>query len=196
MLAGFLGPVLLGFGLGISVSAGFGSFGFSVLLDGLYYTLSIPLWLSQIILTVTFYFIAWQWARVPLGIGSLPALLLIGPAISVGASLTPTDFQFMGNLAAFVTGLLIFAFGISLSGAAALGPDGVTALSLAAEKRQGWPVPNATFLWDLLAILIGYLLGGNLGIATFAGLLGVPVLIHWMLPRLRRLLASFQPSAQ
>jgi len=185
MLAGLTGPVLLGLGLGISISAGFGSFGFSVLLDGLHQTFAIPLWLSQFLMTLCFYGIAWKWAGIPLGIGSLPTLLLIGPAISVGATLTPVDYLFVGNLLAFIVGLIVFSFGISLSAAAALGPDGVTALSLAAEKKIGWSIPKATFVWEVLAILTGTVLGGNLGVATAAGLICVPLLIHWMLPWLR-----------
>lgn len=185
MLAGFAGPVFLGLGLGISISAGFGSFGFSVLLDGLYQTFSIPLWLSQSVMTLCFFGIAWQWANIPLGLGSLPTLLLIGPAISVGATLTPADYLFTGNLLAFIAGLIVFSFGISLSAAAALGPDGVTALSLAAEKRIGWSIPKATFIWEILAILLGTALGGNLGVATVAGLFCVPMLIYWILPWLR-----------
>lgn len=185
IFSGLTGPVLLGLGLGISISAGFGSFGFSVLLDGLYQTFSIPLWLSQTIMTLCFYSIAWHWARIPLGVGSLPTLLLIGPAISIGATFTPADYFFAGNLAAFFIGLLVFSFGISLSAAAALGPDGVTALSLAAEKKKGWTIPKATFIWEICAIFTGTSLGGNLGAATVAGLFGVPILIHWMLPWVR-----------
>lgn len=52
MLAGFSGPVLLGLGSGMSIQAGFGSFGFSVLLDGLQLTSGLPLWSSQIAFTL------------------------------------------------------------------------------------------------------------------------------------------------
>lgn len=194
-MAGFFGPILLGLGQGISVSAGFGSFGFSVLLDGLYASFHTPFWFSQLVLTLCLFLLAWQWARIPLGLGSIPTLLLIGPAISLGATLTPQDFLFVGNLAAFITGLLFFSLGISLAAAAALGPDGVTALSLAAEKRIQWSVPRSTFMWNGMAITIGTGLGGNLGIASLAGLVCVPVLIHWMLPHLRLLMTANQQFA-
>ena len=78
--------------------------------------------------------------------GILPAPLLIGPAISIGAALTSENYQFSDNLTAFILGMLIFAFGIYLSAAAALGPDGVTALSLDAEKQTGLAVPKGTFI--------------------------------------------------
>ncbi len=184
-IAGLTGPVLLGVGSGISISAGFGSFGFSVLLDGLHHVLSAPLWFSQVVMTVLFYVIAWRWGRVPLGMGTLPALLLVGPAISLGATLTPETISLTWHVVAFAAGLFMFAFGISLSAAAALGPDGVTALSLAAEKRWKMPVSRANFIWNLSAIVIGVLLGGNLGIATIVGLFATPMLIHYFLPRLR-----------
>ena len=190
ILAGVSGPILLGIGSGISISAGFGSFGFAVLLDGVHHVLSIPLWISQILMTILFFGIGWNWGRIPLGMGTLPALLLVGPAISMGASVTPLELSLLWHTVAFAVGLFLFAFGISLSAAAALGPDGVTALSLAAEKRWRWPVSRANFIWNLSAISIGMLLGGNLGPATVVGLFMTPVLIHYLLPRLRRRIAT------
>lgn len=185
MIAGFLGPLLLGVGSGISVSAGFGPLGFSVLLDGLNGSLGAPLWISQLLLTVLFYIIAWKWSKIPLGMGTLPTLLLIGPAISLGATFTPEALSFAGDLLAFAFGLILFALGISLAAAAALGPDGVTALSLAAEKRHGIPIAKANFLWNGSAICIGIALGGRYGMATIVGLFTVPLLINLFLPWLR-----------
>lgn len=116
------------------------------------------------------------------------SLLLIGPVISFGAAIAPDNLSFSGNLFAFVIGLVTFAGGISLAAAAALGPDGITALSLAAERRHRWPVPRATFLWDMTAIIAGIILGGNMGVATVIGLITVPMLIHLFLPRIRKIL--------
>ena len=186
MIAGMTGPVLLGIGSGISISAGFGSFGFSVLLEGLHRAFNAPLWFSQVIMTLLFFWIAWRFARIPLGMGTLPALLLVGPAISMSATITPDALSLNAHVATFLVGLLTFALGISLSAAAALGPDGVTALSLAVEKRWRWPVPRANFIWNLSAIAVGVSLGGHLGPATVVGLLVTPMLIQYLLPRLRR----------
>jgi uncharacterized membrane protein YczE len=138
-----------------------------------------------LILTVVFFVVAWQWGRIRLGMGTLPALLLIGPAISLGASFTPGTLPLAGDALAFMIGLILFALGISLSSAAKLGPDGVTALSLAAEKRHAWPVPKANLLWNGIAICLGILLGGHFGIATVIGLFAVPLLIRMFLPWLR-----------
>ncbi|MFK7853085.1 MAG: YitT family protein [Granulosicoccus sp.] len=194
MFAGFIGPLLLGIGSGVSVSAGFGSLGFAVLLDGLNSSVGVPLWFSQVLVTLLFYFIAWFWAKIPLGMGTLPTVLLIGPLISLGATLTPEALPFAGHVVAFVIGLFLFSFGISLSAAAALGPDGVTALSLAAEKRHRVPVPRATFVWNATAIVLGITLGGSYGVATFVGLVLVPVFIQLMLPWLREKVGSVQPT--
>lgn len=190
LLAGMSGPLLLGVGSGISVSAGFGAFGFSVLLDGIYTSSALPLWVSQVLITLLFYALAGAWAGIPLGAGTLPSLLLIGPAISFGATMTPESLGFAGNLLAFVVGLVLFALGISLAAAAKLGPDGITALSLAAEKRFKLAIPHANFLLNFTAIAIGIYLGGRSGPATLVGLLIVPVLIKNMLPPLRNWLLT------
>ncbi len=189
LFAGVCGPLLLGLGSGISVSAGFGAFGFSVLLDGIYVNGALPLWQSQILITILFYLIAGGWAAIPLGVGSLPSLLLIGPMISLGATAAPANLSYTGNLLAFIIGLMLFALGISLAAATRLGPDGITALCLAAEKNTGLSIARTNFLLNLGAIVIGIYLGGKFGIATLAGLLFAPILIHHMLPPLRNWLA-------
>ena len=185
LLAGLSGPLLLGLGSGISVSAGFGAFGFSVLLDGIYSVTALPLWVSQIFITLIFYSAAGLWAGISLGARTLPSLLLIGPAISLGSTITPDTVAFSGNLLAFAVGLLFFALGISLAAAAAFGPDGITAMSLAAEKRLNLPVPHSNFLLNSTAIGIGLFLGGTFGPATVVGLCATPLLIGKMLPVLR-----------
>lgn len=190
LLAGLGGPLLLGLGSGISVSAGFGAFGFSVLLDAIYTVTNLPLWLSQIIITLFFYSAAGLWAGISLGAGTLPSLLLIGPAISFGSTITPDTVAFSGNLVAFVVGLLLFALGISLAAAAALGPDGITAMSLAAEKRLNLAVPHSNFLLNFIAISIGLFLGGTFGPATVIGLFVTPLLIGKTLPVLRNWLGA------
>ncbi len=192
--AGLSGPLLLGFGSGVSISAGFGPFGFSVLLDGVHQLTQAPLWLTQVIITIVFYLIAWLWGRVPLGIGTLPSLFLIGPAISFGATVTPEGLSFSGDLIAFAIGLVLFAFGIALAAAAALGPDGITAVALAAEKQTGTSIPTANFLLNLSAISLGILLQGSVGPATFFALVVSPVLIRLFLPSLRSRI-YVEPSA-
>lgn len=188
VVAGIVGPLLLGYGSGVSLSAGFGPFGFSVLLDGLYQSFSIPFWVSQTIITISCYLIAWFWGRIPLGIGTISTLLLIGPAISIGAEMTPENLPLLGNLVAFFVGLVMFSFGISLSAAANMGPDAITALSLAAEKVNSLSIPLTSFLWNLMAIAVGFFLGGNVGVATILGLWLSPFLINFFLPRLRALI--------
>jgi uncharacterized membrane protein YczE len=190
IVAGCVGPLLLGFGSGISVSAGFGTFGITVLLDGIYQAYAIPFWVSQLLLTLGCYLVAWKWAKIPLGMGTLPALILIGPAISLGAVIAPENLSFLGNLAAFFFGTLVFAFGISLIAAAALGPDGKTALSLATEKKYGWSISRSTFFYNASSILIGATLGGYFGVATLLNLIAVPILLHYFIPQLRRYLSN------
>jgi len=123
-----------------------------------------------------------------LGLGTLTALLLIGPAISIGVDIIPAGLSFGENLSVFGAGLFLFAFGMALAAAAALGPDGITSLSLAAERVNHWAIPLATLLWDITAIAAGFILGGSVGIATAVGLLAVPILLHLFIPPLRRVL--------
>lgn len=181
-------PVLIGLGLGVATSAGFGSFGFALLLESLNKALFVPFWIVLTIVTASCCVLAWLWGRVPFGLGTLVALLVIGPAISVGVGFAPVDPTITDNIIALFLGLILFAGGISLAAASALGPDGVTALSLAAERMHQLPVFLSIVLWDLTAIAAGVILGGSIGIATVVGLIAVPFLIRLFLPAFRRVL--------
>ncbi len=188
IFAAVVAPILIGLGLGVATSAGFGSFGFALLLESLNKALFVPFWIVLTIVTATCCVLAWFWGRVPFGLGTLVALLLIGPAIGVGVGFAPTDPTFTDNVIALLLGLILFAGGISLAAASALGPDGVTALSLAAERMHQLPVFLSIVLWDLTAIAAGVILGGSIGIATVVGLIAVPFLIRLFLPAFRRVL--------
>jgi len=186
--AGFIAPILFGLGLGVATSAGLGSFGFAVLIEGLNKTFSIPVWQLIPIIAIGCWLTAWMLGRIPLGLGTFSTLLLVGPAIGVGAGFAPDGLSFNGNVMALVLGLILFAGGISLATAAAHGPDGLSALSLAAERKQKWPIPVSIILWDLTAIAAGVILGGGVGVATAVGLVAVPLLILMFLPAFRRVL--------
>jgi len=186
IVGGCAGPLMHGFGAGISTSAGFGSFGAIVMIDGIHETYQLPLWLSQWMVASSCFLIAWCWARIPLGVGTLPVLLLIGPALSFGATIAPQELGFIGNLIGCVVGTLMYSFGVALTAAAALGPDGQTALSLAAEKANNWKIPYSSLFFAVTTICIGIVLGGNFGVASIINLMLVPVLLHYFIPPLRR----------
>jgi len=187
-MAGVVAPILFGLGLGVATSAGFGSLGFALLLDGLDKVLLAPFWLILPVVTMSCCLLAWIWGRIPFGLGTLVALNIIGPAIVVGSGFAPADASFAGNVMALLLGLVLFSGGISLAAAAASGPDGITALSLAAERVHQWPVPASIVLWDITAIAAGVILGGSVGVATVIGLIAVPFLIQLFLPSFRRAL--------
>jgi len=188
IVGGCAGPLMHGIGAGISTSAGFGSFGAIVMIDGIHDTYQLPLWLSQWMVASSCFLIAWCWARIPLGVGTLPVLLLIGPALSFGATIAPQELGFIGNLIAFIVGTMVFSFGVALTAAAALGPDGQTALSLAAERANNWKIPHSSLFFAVITICIGIVLGGNFGVASIVNLMLVPVLLHYFIPPLRRYL--------
>jgi len=108
--------------------------------------------------------------------------------MGIGVGSTPVEPSLIGGVMALLLGLIIFSGGISLAAAAANGPDGVTALSLAAERVHQWPIPLSFVLWDLTAIAAGVILGGSIGIATVVGLIAVPLLMRLFLPAFRRVI--------
>jgi len=190
IFAGVVAPILVGLGLGVATSGGFGSFGIGLLLESLGTVLPVPFWLLVPLVTFSCCLLAWILGRIPIGLGTPIALLLIGPAMGFGVGAASAAPSLMGDIVALLLGLILFSGGISLAAAAAYGPDGFTALSLAAERVHQWPVPLSIVLWDLTAIAAGVILGGSIGIATVVGLIAVPFLIRLFLPAFRRVISS------
>ncbi len=190
VITGCTGPLVLGLGAGLSTTTDLGAFGVTVFVDGMFSTYAMPYWVTQIVLTICCYLTAWRWAQIPLGAGTLPSLLLIGPAVSLGASLTPQDLTFAGDILVFLIATMVLAFGVAMSSSAALGPDGLTALSLSAEKKNLWSIPLAAFFFNLTFISVGIALGGSFGVATILNLLLLPVLLRLFIPPMRRLLGA------
>jgi len=190
VVAGCAGPMLHGIGAGITTSSGLGSMGAIVMIDGIHQTYQLPLFASQWIVASSSFLIAWWWARIPLGVGTLPVIFVLGPALSLGSTLAPENMDFFGDLIACLVGTLVFAAGVAITAAAALGPDGQTALALAAEKKNNWPIPHSNLFFALTTIGVGVVLGGNFGLATLLNLMIVPVLLYFLIPPFRRYLAE------
>jgi uncharacterized membrane protein YczE len=80
-------------------------------------------------------------------------------------------------------GIVIVAIGTGFYIGSALGPGPRDGLMTGLAKR-GIPIRIGRTAIEVTVLVVGLLLGGQVGVATFAFALGVGPLVHFFLPRL------------
>lgn len=151
---------------GISIHTGI-SFGLaSVLVSGVVLLLWIPI-------------------RQRLGIGTVLNAILIGPAAEFGLWLIPTQHDLLVRILLFGMGLLILGIATGLYIGARFGPGPRDGLMTGIHNRWGvriWVVRTSI---EVTVLVIGWILGGNVGVGTLVFAVTVGPLVHFTMPLLR-----------
>ncbi|MBS3180735.1 YczE/YyaS/YitT family protein [Leucobacter manosquensis] len=116
----------------------------------------------------------WWPLRQKPGIGTLLNIMLVGPGIELGLWLLPTPGSFWLRVAYFSIGLLLLAVASGIYIGANLGPGPRDGLMTGIHLRFGTPIWIGRTAVEVTVLLIGWLLGGNVGVGTivFAALIG------------------------
>ncbi|NDC91297.1 MAG: hypothetical protein EB089_05510, partial [Acidimicrobiia bacterium] len=80
-------------------------------------------------------------------------------------------------------GIVVVAIGTGLYIGSALGPGPRDGLMTGLAKR-GIPIKVGRTAIEITVLIVGFTLGGQVGVATFAFAFGVGPLVHFFLPRL------------
>ncbi|GAA2753301.1 YczE/YyaS/YitT family protein [Amnibacterium kyonggiense] len=107
------------------------------------------------------------------GIGTLLNVLLVGTAAQVVLDLIAVPEGLLPRIALLVGGMLLLAVATAVYVGAGLGAGPRDGLMLGLHRRFGWPVWLARAVVEGSALLLGWLLGGNVGIGTIAFALGI-----------------------
>lgn len=108
------------------------------------------------------------------GIGTVLNILVIGPSIELGLWLLPAIDQPWLRPVVFAAGLLLLAVASGLYIGAHLGPGPRDGLMTGINSRFGWPIWAARAAVEVTVLVIGWALGGQVGVGTvaFAVLIG------------------------
>ena len=74
----------------------------------------------------------------------------------------------MVNFLIMICGLVIFSFGSALYSLADFGKGPYEALTFAFVHKNQWPIQNVRIILDVMCVLLGWILGGTVGICTIA----------------------------
>ncbi|WP_374312621.1 YitT family protein [Microbacterium sp.] len=195
----FVGLFLYGAGCAMTVEAGLGVDPWTVLAEGISLHTGIGIgWVANIL--GFFVLLLWIPLRQKPGIGTIANILLVGTSMQFVLWIFPPVSGIVAQFAVLLGGILVVALASGLYIGAHFGPGPRDGLMTGMHRRLGWPIWTCRALVELTVLLIGWLLGGTVGIGTvlFAFLIGP--LVHVALPLLdtrREIAASAgaQPKA-
>ncbi|MEV5071433.1 hypothetical protein MRBLMI12_003066 [Microbacterium sp. LMI12-1-1.1] len=178
-----VGLFLYGAGCALTVQAGLGVDPWTVFAQGLSVRTGVGIgWITNVV--GFFVLLLWIPLRQKPGVGTVANILLVGTSMQLVIGIVPPVTGFAAQLATLLGGILLVAIASGLYIGARFGPGPRDGLMTGMNARLGWPIWLCRALVELSVLLIGWLLGGTVGIGTvlFAVLIGP--LVHLALPLL------------
>ena len=179
-----LGLFLYGIAISLMVRAGIGVGPWDVLSQGISLHTGIAFgWVTNIVGIIVLLF--WIPIKQKPGIGTVANILLIGPSAQLGLNLLPAQHVLWVQILLFAGGLALLAVATGLYIGARFGPGPRDGLMTGIHNRFGvriWIVRTAI---EVTVLIIGWILGGNVGIGTLAFALLVGPMVNLTMPLLR-----------
>ena len=170
------GLFIFGIGDALIISAGLGNAPWSVLAQGLAKQVDISIGLATLLISLTV-LLLWIPLKEKPGLGTVMNILVIAIAIDIGLSIFPSESNLVIELSMVIIGTFLVGAGSSLYITCGLGPGPRDGWMTALHFRTGVPVGRVRFGIEVVALTLGWLLGGTLGIGTliFALLIGYAI---------------------
>ena len=181
-----VGLFLYGVALGLMVRGGIGVAPWDVLSLGVAGQAGIGYGVVTVLVSLLV-LVLWIPLRQRVGLGTLLNALLVGPSADLALAVLPEPSSLWVGAPMFVAGLVLLAFATGLYIAADFGPGPRDGLMTGLVRVTGWPVWLVRTLIEGSVLLIGFLLGGPVGVGTVLFAFGVGPLIGWFLPWTTRL---------
>ena len=115
------------------------------------------------------------------GLGTVANALVVGPVVDLGIAWIPTAHGTAEQAAFMVTAILASAIATGLYVGAGWGPGPRDGLMTGLAAR-GIPVGAARAGIELSVLVVGWLLGGSVGVGTVAFALAIGPLVHHTMP--------------
>lgn len=171
-----IGLWIFGVGDAMIVLSGLGNSPWTVLAEGLAVNTRMTIGLASIVVGAVLFAI-WVPLRVRPGLGTVLNVFLIGIAIDVTLATVAEPHTLPWRIAVLLGGVATIGLGSGLYLGTRHGPGPRDGLMTGLHRATGWPIAVIRGLIEAVALTMGWLLGGTLGIGTlvFALLIGPAV---------------------
>jgi len=176
-----LGLVVFGLGIALMVQAGLGLGPWEALHQGLARLTGLEIGTVSILLGLPILLLWWPLGSRP-GLGTLLNVALIGTATNAGIAFVPAPQELPGQLAMMAAGVVVIGIGSGLYLGADLGPGPRDGLMTGLHHRFGWSIRRARTAIELSVLVLGFLLGGTVGLGTVVFAFGIGPIVQWALP--------------
>ncbi len=184
-----VGLFLYGVSLGLMVRGGIGVAPWDVLALGVSGQTGIGYGAVTVLVSIVV-LLLWIPLRQRVGLGTLLNALLVGPSADLALAVIPAPPSVWVGAPMFVAGLVLLAFATGLYIAADFGPGPRDGLMTGLVARTGRPVWLVRTFIEGSVLLVGFVLGGPVGVGTVLFAFGVGPLIGWFLPWTTRMRAT------
>jgi len=159
-----LGLFLYGFGAAVMIRAAIGVAPWDVLSQGIALQTPLSFGVATNVIGALVLLLWWPIRQKP-GLGTVLNVLLIGPSAQFGLWLLPEVHGLGWQIPMFLCGLLLVT-GLYIG--ARFGPGPRDGLMTGLHARTGWPIWIVRSAIEGTVLLIGWWLGGNVGVGTLA----------------------------
>ncbi|MCW2755216.1 MAG: hypothetical protein JWQ32_2627 [Marmoricola sp.] len=177
-----IGLLLYGVTLAMLIRSALGNAPWDVLHQGL--ARHLPLTIGQAVIVVSLLvLLLWIPLRELPGLGTIANSFLVGIAADITLGLLHRPDALEARIGLLVAGVLLNAVATALYIGSQFGPGPRDGLMTGLHRRTGVSIRLVRTGLELTAVLVGFLLGGTVGVGTLVYTLAIGPLVQAMLPR-------------
>lgn len=176
-----IGLVCYGFGTALMVRAELGIAPWDVLTQGIQLKTGLAFGLITILTSIVV-LLLWIPIRQKMGIGTIANAVLVGVFFEVGYALFPAPTNLVWSILSLIFGIVLVGFATGLYIGARFGPGPRDGLMTGLHRVTGWPIWVVRTGLEVVVLVIGWLLGGDVGFGTLAFALFIGPLAGYFMP--------------
>ena len=185
-----LGLLVLAFGIALTIKGKFLGIGpWDVFHYGLFTKFGFTIGTWSIISGLLLLFISSVFNKAWPQIGSFLNMMLLGLFIDLFNWMLPSIDNLAGATIAFIIGVVLMGYGIGLYVSADFGAGPRDSFMLLIVEKMGWSIPLVRNGIEIIVFLIGWMLGGPVGIGTLFIAFGLGPILGFSIPQCKKLMA-------
>ncbi|MFX0559066.1 YitT family protein [Tepidibacillus infernus] len=166
MIIFFMGIIVMSLGISLIIEANLGVSAWDVLHIGLYKTLGLTVGTWSQIVGIVVIAVSYLMDKKILGVGTVLNMVFVGWFLDLFLYLLPTMKMIIPQIMFLFLGIIFMGMGSGMYITSKLGPGPRDGLMLVLSERFHWGIGKIKTMMEMIALLIGWVLGGPVFIGT------------------------------